>query len=137
MLTCPNLRARFGDRYRITFDPAYDTKGRHRRTVDPWMMQLPCRFGVIYPHGGNLLAVEVDCHPKVAKALGAISGVVLYLDGDGEKTFLFPVDLFDQVAEVVKPYRRRQWTEEARRDVAERLARFQFGSVVDPQETAP
>ncbi|MBI1917677.1 MAG: hypothetical protein HYS12_23525 [Planctomycetes bacterium] len=38
-------------------------------------------------------------------------------------TFLFHLDLFDQVAALVQPRRRRRLTEEQRRHLAEQLAR--------------
>src|SRR5262249_40917677 len=134
MITCLNLRALYGDRYRITFDQAYAPRNVPREKLDPWAMQLPCRFGCIFPHGGELVAVEVDYHAKVARALTTVPGVVLYQDGDHEKTFVFHVDLFDQVTATVKPYRRRQWAEEGRRNVAERLTDYQSRSVVDPRK---
>ena len=64
---CVNLRERYGKQYRIAFDPAYDPKGVPRDKLNLWMMTVPCRFGVIYPHGGDRLAVEVNYHPQAAK----------------------------------------------------------------------
>ncbi len=121
---CVNVRDCFGSRYRIGFDPAYDARGKHRANLDPWMMTVPCRGGVvIYPHGGSTLAAEVDRHPGVARRLGAIPSVTLHQDGDREKTFVFDVTLFDRVAEVVRPRKRRRLSEGQRRAAAERLAR--------------
>jgi hypothetical protein len=105
-MDCIKLRVRFGNVYRITFDPAYDHRGVPRRKLDPWYMQLPCRFGTIYPLGGDKLAVEVDYHPGIAKRLGGMAGVALTQDGDHEKTFAFRVELLDAVADVVRPKRR-------------------------------
>ncbi len=96
---CVNLRQRFGDRYKITFDPALEVRG------DPWMMQIPCRFGTIYPHGGDILAVECDYHPGIAARITAL-GLYERQSGHSERTFLFHVDDFAKVAEVVKPRRR-------------------------------
>src|SRR5215467_15117854 len=42
-----NLRERFGNRYRIGFDPSRSSAWDH----DPWMMTVRCRYGEIYPHG--------------------------------------------------------------------------------------
>jgi hypothetical protein len=124
---CVNLLARFGRDYRVTFDPAYDHRHVPRAKLDPWAMQLPCRRGVtIYPYGGDRLAVEVDRHRHVAKQLREIAGVTLYQDGDGEKTFLFDVGLFDAVAAVVKPKPRRKATEKQRAALA--AGRFVFKS---------
>jgi hypothetical protein len=121
--TCVNLLERFGEDYQITFDPAYDSRGVPRRCLGPWMMQLPCRGkGVtIYPHGGSWLAVEVDRRPGLVKKLVAIPGVELRQDGDGEKTFLFPVGRFSEVAAVVQPHRRRRLSPERRAELARRL----------------
>ncbi len=111
---CLNLLERFGDIYRISFDPAYSAYHIPRDKLDPWMMQLLCRRGVIYPHGGDRLAVEVDGRPKAAKALAALPGIILWQDGDQEKTFVCPLSLFDQVAAIVRPRKRRRLPQASR-----------------------
>ena len=73
--TCINLRERFGQQYRIGFDEAAEGKN------DPWMMTIPCRWGIIYRHGAEMLALEMDGHPKVAKQVATIPGIVLHRDG--------------------------------------------------------
>jgi hypothetical protein len=103
---CVDLRERF-PQFKIALDPAAQSKH------GPWMFQLPCRFGTIYPHGGDQLAVEVDGHPGLARRLAAL-GLHLHQDGDGEKTFLFPVGRFAEVAAIVKPIRRRHLKPEHR-----------------------
>jgi hypothetical protein len=118
---CINLRRSFGQRYKIGFDEAAVTWGER---ADPWMQTLLCQKGVIYPQGGEILAVEIDGRPITAKLVAAISGVTLWQDGDHEKTFLLPVDLFDQVAEVVKPRKRRRLSEEQKTRCVERLAKY-------------
>jgi len=75
----------------------------------------------IYPHGGDRLAVEVDGRPGLAKKLAAIPGVELGQDGDGEKTFLFDLGLFDAVAGVVRPHRRRRLSAGQRAELAGRM----------------
>jgi hypothetical protein len=129
---CVNLLDLFGKTYRITFDPAYQHRHVPRAKLDPWAMQIPCQGkGVcIYPQGGEVLAAQVDYRPGVARALAAIPGVALQQDGVREKTFLFPLALFGQVAAVVMPRRRRRLSEPVRRAAAERLAK------VRPQNTA-
>jgi hypothetical protein len=123
-MTCLNLRERFGRHYRIAFDPCYDPKGVPRAKLDPWYMTIPCRLGTIYPVGGDRLAVEVDYHPHVARKLAALPGAALTQNGDREKTFTFPAALFDQVAAVVRPYRRRRVSEAQRQAAREALARY-------------
>src|SRR5262249_23812960 len=101
-MTVPNLRELYGHRYRISHDQA--ANDRH----DPWMFQIPCggRGVTISPHGEGMLAVECDNRPGVAKRLSAL-GLRLHQDGDRERTFLCPLDRFDEVAAVVRPRRRR------------------------------
>ena len=118
--TCIDLRERFGEQYRIGFAEA--AEGRN----DPWMMTIPCRWGTIYPHGGEMLALDLDGHPRVAKQVAAITGIVLHQDGDEEKTFLFPVSLFDQVAALVEPKKVRRLTEEHKAKLLKAGQRFRF-----------
>jgi hypothetical protein len=126
MAECIDLRERFGSDYRITFDPAYSDWHVPRDKLDPWMMQIPAQFGTIYPHGGDLLAVEVDYHPQAVKKLAVLPGVRLHQNGEHEKTFLFPVALFEQVAAIVKPKQRRRLSEERKAEITARLARFRY-----------
>jgi hypothetical protein len=123
MMECIDLRHLFGADYKISWDEAYDAKGKHRDSLDPWYALIPCRFGVIYPHGGNRLAVEVDRHPKATKLLLALPGLTPTQSGDDEMTFVFEVGLFAQVAAVVQPRRRRRLSEARRHACAEQLAK--------------
>jgi hypothetical protein len=102
---CPDLHVLFGDKYQIALDPAALTRAERR---DPWLQVIPCRYGVIYPFGEGLLAVDVDYHPKTATRLAGIPGVRLHQYGDHERTFLIPVELFEEVARVVRPLRKYQ-----------------------------
>jgi hypothetical protein len=118
--TCINLRERFGDRYRIGFDEAA-VNG-----TDPSMQTIPCRFGTIYPHGGEKLAIQVDGHNRIAKQMAAIPGIALHQDGDDEKTLVFPVNLFDQVAAIVAPKRVRRLTDEQKAKLLDAGQFYQF-----------
>src|SRR5262249_45127680 len=109
MSACIDLRERWGGTYRPGLDPAADTPlGR----ADPWLVTMPGRRGTIYPHGGGLLAVEIDYRPGAARRLAALPGVTLAQDGEREKTFTFPAGLFGQVAAIVLPRRRRRLSAE-------------------------
>ena len=103
-------------------------------------MTIPGRFGTIYPYGRESLAVEVDGHPRIAKQVGSIPGIELHQDGDAEKTFVFPVNLFDQVAAIVEPRRVKRLTEEQRARLVEagQVYRFQAGAKDGfPERQAP
>ena len=125
-MTCIDLWRTFGREYKIGTDPAYDTDGLRRANLDPWYFTVPCRFGTIWPHGGDMLCVDINYHARTAKKVGAIPGVRMKLDGDSEKTFIFPAAMFVEVAKLVKPYRRRQMTPEQREAAAKRLAPHRF-----------
>src|SRR5262249_28340835 len=107
MSECINLQALYGKTYRITYDRSYSPRNVLKVERDAWMMEIPCKYGTVYCHGQDRLAVEVDNHPNMSNALNALEGVSLYQDGEKEKTFLFPLELFDKVAEIVHPRRRR------------------------------
>jgi hypothetical protein len=131
-MRCINLLERWGRSYRIAFDASYDPKGVRRDKLDPWYMTIPCRYGTVYPVGGDRLAVEVDYRPHIAKRLAALPGVVLSQNGDMEKTFSFPVAMFEAVAAIVRPRRRRQ-VSEAQRQIG-RAALAQYRARKPPSE---
>jgi len=117
---CINLRERFGQEYRIGFDEAAVNGNT------PWMQTIPCRFGTIYPHDSDNLAVDVDGHNRIAKQVGTIPGIVLRQDGDDEKTFVFPVGLFNQVAAIVEPKRIKRLTDEQKAKLHEAGKPYRF-----------
>jgi hypothetical protein len=135
-VACINLRARFGSEYRIAFDPSYDPKGVPKSSLDSWMMTIPCRFGTIFPHGGDLLAAECDRHPSAWRKLDALPGVTLHQAGDGERTYLFDVSLWDVVADIIKPKRRRRLSAAHKQALlaANAATRFRPGSNDAPGE---
>lgn len=122
MSTCIDLRDRFGRDYHIGLDPAADRRG------DPWYFTLPCRKGVIYPFGGDLLAVEIIGHPVIARRVGNIPGVRLHQDGDSEETYVFHAELFLSVAVLVLPRKRRRLSDEDRERLVQAGASFRFTS---------
>jgi hypothetical protein len=123
--TCIDLKARFGHRYKITYDPAYDPK--RKRNPDPWYMLLPCRYGDIGPQGGDVLRIELEGrHPKITRQL-VEAGCVVTRDADDGHTLLFPVDKFNAVARIVKPRMRRTATEAQREAARQTMRRYLAG----------
>ena len=76
---------------------------KHRDKLDPWYKLLPFRGGNIYPHGGDMLAVEVERRPSRKANLKRLNTTSIKQEGDHCGAFLFHVDDFDDVAELVKP----------------------------------
>jgi len=133
-----NLKRRFYRRYRVTYEESYWAEyGPGARVEDPWLMILLCRYGHIYPHGGQMLAVSVDGHPNVAGRLRRLSCCRVHQDGDFEElAVIFDVADFAQVAEIMRPRRRRQVSPAER----ERLRAIGFKGAqthVDVQHTPP
>jgi hypothetical protein len=110
MSDCVDLKQLYGDRYRITVDRESAAGPRDR---DPWVLQLPGRYGLIYPYSATHLAVMVDHHPNVTAQLRAL-GLTCCQDGDRETTFLFTPEQFPAVAALVHPRRRPQLSPEER-----------------------
>jgi len=113
---CLNLRALYGRRFRVTLEESADS------WANPWYYQIKGTRGIVYPHSAKLLAVEIDNHNRIAKEL-ADMGLRCTQDGDQEKTFVFPLERFEEVAALVKLYRRPQLTEEQRKKLRERALR--------------
>src|SRR5262245_54941426 len=130
--TCINLLQTFGDRFRSTYDEAYDPAHVPIAKRDPWMMQIPCEGpgATIYPFGGTILAIELNRRFQLANRLKALPGVALHQDGNTEKTFLFDVSLFDQVVAIVSPRTKRAVSEEQRARLASLSRRYGFGAQV-------
>jgi hypothetical protein len=117
---CLNLMELFGSRYTVRFDPAYDAWHRPADCLDPWAMLLRSRFGVIFPHGRHVLAVEAE-RPSIRKQLDSMDCCRRYLDGERFGCWLFHLRDFERVAQVIRPARKRGWTGEDRRQAADRL----------------
>ena len=126
-----HLRERYGDTYRVVYEESYYAQhGPNAHRVDPAYQIIRCRGGHhIFPWGGDTLAVSLDKAPRLSKRLQAI-GCRVQQSGDDGDTLVFDVGLFDQVAAIVKPYRRPRLTPERRAAMADRMRK------VRAQETA-
>ena len=129
--TCVDLVERFGDRYRVGYEQSYLAEhGDRGRADDAWLRIILCQHGHIMPWGGETLAAVTAKAGPVARRLAALRGVTLWQDGSDGATVLFPVTMFEAVAEVMLPRRRRRLSPENRRAAGERLARFRFPPAV-------
>src|SRR5262249_48881601 len=119
--TCIDLQARFGRRFRVRVEADGATKSQWPREEWPWLMEIPCRRGRIYPKGGEILQAVSD-RPSIRKQLRGLS-CVLSVRGDLEVVVTFHVEDAEQVFALLKPYRRRRLSEAQRVKQAEILAR--------------
>ena len=120
----PDLRALFGSRYRIAYDPAASDEPGGRK--DPWLYIIPCRKGHIYPHSSDRLALWWESKARLDRQCPALT---MHLDGDDEKVYLFRPEDFPAVAKVARPARKRKGrplTAEERRKAVTRLRQHWF-----------
>jgi hypothetical protein len=104
MPTMIDLKATYGDTYRITLDDS--TKIPDQSQADRlWLYRIPARYGHIYVHGVNTLGGFTD-RPKIATRLMALDGVKTHQHGDREVTVIFTPDRLPAVAELLQAKRR-------------------------------
>ena len=122
--TVIDLQERFGRRYMVRSEDG------NTRSQDPWLAQIICHNGHIYPHGGEMLGAATSYLGSVAKTLRNLSCTRVVQDGDDGINVVFHVDDFDKVARVMRPRSRRVLSEEQKRRLrdASRKTRFKPGA---------
>ena len=110
---CINLKASFGDRYRIEFEEAYYAETVDRPSEAPWLMTIPCKAGHIHPYGDSRLTAHTD-RRGARKRLMEMECCTIRQLGDAEVSASFDVKDFDLVAEVMRPKKRRRLKPEQR-----------------------
>ena len=132
-----NLKERYGKRYRVRHEKSYKAQyGPRAWTPDTWLQIIPCRHGHIYPHGGDVLAAATDKAGGMARRLKALDFATVHQDGTDGVTVLFPIERFDEVAEIMQPKRRRRLSPEARKAAGERLAKYRLEHAVGTRPEA-
>ncbi len=122
---CVDLDRHFGDRFRVVNEPGGPPP--KPKAKDPWLREIRCRHGRIYPMGATTLAAWTGT-PRRARRLLAIPGVKRHQVGDGEATVTFPLDspAQAQLFDLVKPFRRRRLSPDARARATDQLARVRL-----------
>jgi hypothetical protein len=117
---CIDLRALFGDRFKVVRGELHDSpRGSAPDRDDLWLLIILCRRGHIYVHSSSRLGVATGYRGPSAAALAAIPGVEVLQDGDDGINAAFRIELFDQVAAIVRPRRRRRLAPEHRQRLIE------------------
>jgi hypothetical protein len=102
--TCVDLRKRFPG-YRLQWDESHIPG----QDFDPWLLEIPCKYGKIYPYGGKQLCAYTD-RPRLIARLRAIAGAVAHQEGDFELVVRFPVDGWKPYFQLLRAKRRRTVT---------------------------
>ena len=125
-MNCPNLRELYGDRYRVATEESRPAKGEGSQTADPWLLVIPCQNGHICPWGSDLLAACTNGRGSIAKRLTELPFVTVEQDGSDGVNASFHVDRIEEVAQIMRPKRKRPPRTEAQRRATERLGKYQF-----------
>lgn len=130
-----NLRELYGKRCKIGLDEAaqYESGGRN----DPWLFQIPCKFGHIYPISDKFLGFWCEGIRVRARLRREHPEIEEIQEGDLESVFQFTRDQFDIVAEYAKPRRRRRLSEKQRKIQIERLKGYQFKAQIAAVDSPP
>ena len=109
---CLDLKALFGERYRVLRDKSsYQAEyGENAYRPDPWLWIIPCRQGEIFPHGGNLLAASTKRRGLKSGELKRLACCRVHQDGDDGVTVVFNLADFETVAAIMEPKRRLRWS---------------------------
>ena len=107
--TCINLRRKYGGQFKVVYEESYKAdRGDGGRVEAPWLMQLLCKYGHIYPHGGQMLGVATNRRGGIGHRLAALPCVKVTQDGDDGLNAIFNVADFETVAAIARPRLRRK-----------------------------
>ncbi len=98
--TCIDLRP-WADahRYRWRYEEAHTSAEADAQ----WFVEVLCRYGLIYPKGGNTLLAHAS--RGVKRQIAELAGVEHHQYDDGAEVFRFPVERLSDVAAILKPKR--------------------------------
>ena len=92
-------------RYRFRMEASFGAENSaHVKGDGRWYVEVLCRYGLIYPKGGDILLAYATSGVK--RHLAAMSLEHHQYDGNNE-VFRVPVGMLDEVAAILKPKRRR------------------------------
>jgi hypothetical protein len=88
------------NRFRWRFEDGY----RAGEDDDKWFVEVVCQYGLIYPKGGNILLAYAN---RGVKHHLAELGLDRYQTDGSAEVFKFTVERLDEVANILKPRKRR------------------------------
>ena len=76
-MDCVNLKERFGQRYRVVAEDG------NSRNTDPWLWQIPCKYGHFYPDGGTRIGACLAEFNRLWSRRVLAQGAIVLLITDG------------------------------------------------------
>jgi len=126
-MECTNLKDLFGEHYKLQYEESYYAeRPEFRKQEAPWLTQIPCQHGHIGVWGDDWLVASTNRAGSIAKRLSDLPFTTVAQDGDDGANVLFTLDHFDEVAEIMKPRRRRRLSEEHKARLAASNAKYRF-----------
>lgn len=101
-----DLRVHSGDRYRVSWEANGTTRSAWPEAEQSWLLELRCKYGIVYPQGGAILAATITSR-QIGRRVAALP-CIRTSRGDVERVVTFHVDDADAVFELLRPSRRRQ-----------------------------
>ena len=124
-MKCVNLKKQFGREYKVVCEESYHSEyGANARTEDPWLMVVLCQNGHICPWGGSMLAACTDKNGSIANLLRKNPLVNVVHDGDDGVNAVFNMKHFDEIANIMKPRKRRRLSEAQKQKSVDRLRKY-------------
>ena len=138
MAICLNLKELFGDRFKLDVGESYYAeRSEFRREEEPWLTHILCQHGHIGVWGDDLLVACTNSAGAGATRLKALSFAEVAQDGTDGVNVTFPLEHFDEVAEVMKPRKRRRLSEEQRARLVEAGAKYRFSRGAQSDSEGP
>ena len=92
------------NRYRFRLEESYRAENnQHVKGDGRWYVEIVCRNGHIYPHGGTFLLAYVK--PGAVSPVAKLSDVQVHQKEGKARVFKFPVDRLVEVAAILRPKR--------------------------------
>jgi len=120
----------FGEKYRIKKDSAIS----NRRKVDPMYYIIPCKYGEIFPYGGDFLAAMVTSI-RIANEVRSWSELEVTQDADDAVIFKFHVKHFEKVADRIMARKKKRLSKEHREKLATSNMKFRFKPASDSSKS--
>ena len=104
MIDCVDLEKEFGHKYRIQFEANGKTRSGIPDSERKWLLELVCKYGLIYPIGRDILAAFIPEHTGLFNKMCQLPNV----HSNGLEEIRFPVSMMKPILKIMKPVRIRE-----------------------------
>ena len=135
---CVDLRKLYGDRFKMGLEESYFAeRPEFRKQERPWLTHILCQYGTIGVWGDNDLVACTTRNGATASKLRKLPFARVAQDGSDGVNVVFDLKHFDEVAEIMKPRRRRQLSEQEKQRLIEMGAKYRYSAGAQSDSGAP